>query len=178
MAAPPSHPSAGLPLEPNDPNVQLPIAPLSPPPSPPLVEDGIQAVQNGEDVNLNSGHVDPQTAVPPWAHAAFQQFHKGVVGDLRAGLVAPLQQSTNGRRHEGYVVKFEIVFFENGDNPTQAPHHLPPLHNVDDINNIQPPHLVRYLHGYGVDPLPSAGSPYATNHLRKNILKQKVGCTR
>jgi hypothetical protein len=92
-------------------------------------------------------------------------------------------------------VKFEIVFFENGDNPTQAPvsfgfhsydghaityyqHHLPPLHNVDDINNIQPPHLVRYLHGYGVDPLPSAGSPYATNHLRKNILKQKVGCTR
>jgi hypothetical protein len=86
MAAPPSHPSAGLPLEPNDPNVQLPIAPLSPPPSPPLVEDGIQAVQNGEDVNLNSGmlviyniyslpnfstvslnlgHVDPQSTVLP-----------------------------------------------------------------------------------------------------------------
>jgi hypothetical protein len=56
-------------------------------------------------------------------------------------------------------------------------HNLPPLRNVHDINHIQPAHLVHYLKGYGVHALPAAESAEATDRLRKNVLKEKVGCT-
>jgi len=76
----------------------------------------------------------------------------------------------NESRGDGDVVQFEIVPFNDGSDPTQPPHNLPPLHSFNVIETLHGAQLVAYLNGYGV-----VLHPLATNDLRKEVLKGLIG---
>ena len=54
---------------------------------------------------------------------------------------------------------------------------LPPLDSVSAIENLNEQHLIAYLNGYGVIPIPAGANPHATNWLQKETLKGLVGAS-
>ncbi|KAM6497600.1 hypothetical protein JOM56_005548 [Amanita muscaria] len=204
MAAlpPPNPPAVALPAQPNDPNVPMPAAPNFPPTVDNIIaamryrEDVHMsfAHQPDEACTLddlsNSGIYEhsilaqaaavagPQAAAPPWFQGAVQQLRNDIQNDIQQ-LRNDVQQLRNDvmnqGRGDGNIVRFEIIPFANGNDPTLQPHNLPPLYSVDTIQQLDGATLSAYLTGYGIDPLPAAGNPDATNRLRKETLKRLVG---
>ncbi|KAH9172503.1 hypothetical protein EDB89DRAFT_906722 [Lactarius sanguifluus] len=107
-------------------------------------------------------------------HNEIQQFHVDLQ-NTRAEILPDVKRLINQSRGHGNVVPFEVVPFTDGTDPTLPPHNLPPLHTVNVIDNLSEQSLTTYLTHYGIVPLPTGGSPDATNHLQKETLKQLVG---
>ncbi|KAI9451793.1 hypothetical protein BJY52DRAFT_1295830 [Lactarius psammicola] len=118
---------------------------------------------------------DPQAAPPPWFQNAAQQLRNDISRSVRIEIVPDLKRQMNMGRGHGNIMPFEIVPFIDGSDPTLPPHNLPPLRSVVAIEGLTGQNLVRYLNGYGFNPLPIGENPVATNRLRKETLKIMVG---
>ncbi|KAJ7056960.1 hypothetical protein C8F01DRAFT_1152867 [Mycena amicta] len=77
-------------------------------------------------------------------------------------------QTLNDRYAPGYVAPFVVLPFLNGDDPTDAPHNLPPMHNAGDIEALTAAAITAYLTGYG---LSTQGDPI----VRTQRLEQHIG---
>ncbi|KIJ11779.1 hypothetical protein PAXINDRAFT_157172 [Paxillus involutus ATCC 200175] len=150
--------------------------PPPPPPNPPLIAPPVQP--NDPNVPV----AGPQAAAPPWFQGIIQPLFMDLRNDLqndmwtmmRAEFLPGFKRLVNQHRGDGKVVSFDIVPFTNGNDPTQPPDNLPPLHSIDVIENLNEHDLMEYLNGYGVVP-PVSTNPYATNYLQKEILKGLIG---
>ncbi|KAF5375662.1 hypothetical protein D9615_009378 [Tricholomella constricta] len=156
MAAPPSPPPVAHPA-PNDPNAPLPIVPAA---------------------------AGPPAVAPPWFQDAIEHFRVEFRNEMRAMIRAEvfpkLHRLMNQRVEDGTIIPYVYLPFTNGDDPTQPPHNLPPLDNVNAIENLNEQDLAAYLTGYGINPLPASPNPhmYTTNLLQKDTLKGLIGATR
>ncbi|KAJ7056970.1 hypothetical protein C8F01DRAFT_1086646 [Mycena amicta] len=109
-----------------------------------------------------------------WDATQFQPLRTAVnridrsVSRIDANLAILKAQTSNARRGNGGQVPYFIVPFPNGDDPTIAPHHLPPLHSVSDIDALSGPNRTKYLQGYS---LPVVGSPA----IRCRTIAQHIG---
>ncbi|KAH8982565.1 hypothetical protein EDB86DRAFT_2970285, partial [Lactarius hatsudake] len=188
MATPSNPPPVVLPAPPNDPRVQLPPAPSSPPTQQDvllavkyrqtvdasmLAVPGPNCTQNDRYNSIIYEHsiVAQAAAAAPEAmvhqlHNEIQQFHVDLQ-NTRAEILPDVKRLINRSRGHGNVVPFEVVPFTDGTDPTLPPHNLPPLHTVNVIDNLSEQSLTAYLTHYGIVPLPTGGSPDATNHLQK-----------
>lgn len=61
-----------------------------------------------------------------------------------------LARTWNSAAGDGIKKPWEIVPFVNGDDPTGPPHNLPPIWNLNELNQLQVHHVNAYLAGYGV----------------------------
>ncbi|KAF9458515.1 hypothetical protein BDZ94DRAFT_1313206 [Collybia nuda] len=70
-----------------------------------------------------------------------------VKGDLsRVRYISALAH--NATRSSWNYEKLEVVMFQNGVDPTCAPHNLPPLSSPEAIQNLSPTHRDAYFQGY------------------------------
>eukprot|EP00123_Amoebidium_parasiticum_P008808 comp19032_c0_seq4/m.21447 comp19032_c0_seq4/g.21447 ORF comp19032_c0_seq4/g.21447 comp19032_c0_seq4/m.21447 type:complete len:182 (-) comp19032_c0_seq4:457-1002(-) len=70
---------------------------------------------------------------------------------------------------DGMAVSFEVVRFPDGSDPTQPPHELPPLCNVEDLKKLTGPEMKTYLEGY------NAVVPKGLEE-RRRALARTIGC--
>ncbi|KAI9440475.1 hypothetical protein H4582DRAFT_2074261 [Lactarius indigo] len=187
MAVPPHPPPVMLLAPPLDDNVPIPADPRSPP----SVDDVIEAIRYYQDVDMSISTIlmldvasltiimllsintallhKLAAATGPQANDIGQVWND-IRQDMMTIILPELRQSW-GR---GHVVPLEVAPFVNGDDPTLPPHNLPPLHSVDDIDNLNEHDLVIYLTLYGTAPLPGGTNPTAA---RKQALKVLVGAS-
>jgi len=76
----------------------------------------------------------------------------------------------NGANGDGSVYSYTIVYFQDGSDPTAAPHNLPYLASAAVVDALPMAIAGRYLTGYGVKPLPR------TLAARRRSLKSCIGC--
>ncbi|KAF7424962.1 hypothetical protein PC9H_010273 [Pleurotus ostreatus] len=72
----------------------------------------------------------------------------------------------NGNSRPTDTATFEIVPFPNFEDPTTAPHNLPPLHSPQAIDELGPHHLRAYVRGYH----PNLQAPGDRNECIKLVL--------
>ncbi|KAI0072568.1 hypothetical protein K474DRAFT_363472 [Panus rudis PR-1116 ss-1] len=60
--------------------------------------------------------------------------------------ISALTRNSNTRPTDTAI--FEIVLFANLDDPTAAPHNLPPLQSPEEIRGLRRHPLRAYVHGY------------------------------
>ncbi|KAJ7869457.1 hypothetical protein B0H14DRAFT_3440646 [Mycena olivaceomarginata] len=105
------------------------------------------------DAVLYEKHVaeahNPAGGVPAWAQNLINVIHDMRVDQLKL---------INSGLGEGRGTQFEVVPFRGLqgtlDDPTVAPHNLPPLHHIDAIKALNGNQLTAYCLGYGI-PVPN-----------------------
>ncbi|KAJ7267438.1 hypothetical protein C8J57DRAFT_365930 [Mycena rebaudengoi] len=115
---------------------------------------------------------NPAALVPAWAQGFIATINtmSAIVNDMRVDQLK-VQNSMlgDGRGFPYKTIPFKVVAAAPAavpvppapqvtlQDPTQAPHNLPPLHNLDDIKALVGPDITSYLTGYGVPaPFPHA----------------------
>ncbi|KAJ7802698.1 hypothetical protein B0H14DRAFT_3154889 [Mycena olivaceomarginata] len=83
--------------------------------------------------------------VPAWAQNLINVIHDMRIDQLKL---------INSGLGEGRGTQFEVVPFRGLqgtlDDPTVAPHNLPPLHHIDAIKALNGNQLTAYCLGYGI----------------------------
>ncbi|KAH9999486.1 hypothetical protein BJV77DRAFT_977494 [Russula vinacea] len=117
-------------------------------------------------------------ATPAWFVGAVEQAFNGPLNEIRdilhhieATLLSMKRMDVkmwNLQSHTGHEQSYHVMPFLNGDIPTQPPHNLPELWNVDVIRSLTGPQATSYLHGYG--------SNAHTIAEQKQLIGLEVGC--
>lgn len=107
-----------------------------------------------------------ENVAPPW-------FAPALAAAFAVGL-APLTRVSHKTHNlacgDGRTRRFLEVPFVDGTLPTEDPHNLPALLNVDDVNALTGPEVTSYLQGYNL--------PFQQlMNNRKRAIRSEIGCT-
>ncbi|KAH9999082.1 hypothetical protein BJV77DRAFT_1064558 [Russula vinacea] len=117
-------------------------------------------------------------AAPAWFAGAVLQVINGPneicdsIAEIRASLISMKRMDAkawNIHCDDGHQRPYCVMPFLNGGIPTQPPHNLPELRNVDAIRGLDGPQSASYMNGYGLGYI----------HLiveRKRRIGQEIGC--
>ncbi|KAJ7231059.1 hypothetical protein B0H12DRAFT_1146983 [Mycena haematopus] len=106
-------------------------------------------------INVAQGLVYEKTLIeltggPGVMPAWFQAWDTNHFQPHVRSLAAFRSQSANRLHATGHETVFQIILFENGDNPTTPPHSLPALVDTDEIGGLTRQQVTAYLRGYGL----------------------------
>jgi len=121
---------------------------------------------------VQAANVDNLDEGPPWFQKAIAQINARIdriENELRR-VRAMAAWSFNSQQHDGRFVAFAEVPFPNGQMPTEPPHNLTPLRNLDDITNLTAVESAHYWNHYYHGNLP------ALPH-RLTMIRSAIGCT-
>ncbi|KAJ7179665.1 hypothetical protein C8R46DRAFT_1074440 [Mycena filopes] len=92
-------------------------------------------------------------AAPAWFQAWNEASFLPLVASvdrLYVLIVSMSAREYNARCAKGHRDPFVVLPFLDGSDPIEAPHNLPPLHNLANIKGLTPIQLSRYCTNYGL----------------------------